>query len=102
MGIEKAIEFSRAKKERDRIAAEKAAAELKAKQAIAAAEKKAQEQNILNQAYQQQTQTQKEAGGGPGGQFDGADSKADYDADPTGYSGSFNRGGLATMFTRRR
>ena len=102
MGIEKAVEFSRAKKERDAIAAQKAAAELKAKQAIAAAEKKAQEQNILNQAYQQQTITQQQAGGGPGGQFDGASSKAEYDRDPTGYSGSFNRGGLATMFTRRR
>jgi|TARA_A100001201_G_scaffold1257_1_gene3257 hypothetical protein len=102
MGIEKAIEFSRAKKEREKIAAAKAAAELKAKQAIAEAERKAQEQAILDQAYQTQTQTQKEAGGGPGGQFDGADSKADYDANPTGYSGSFNRGGLATMFTRRR
>ena len=102
MGIEKAIDFANAKKERERIAAAKAAAELKAKQAIAEAEKKAQEQAILDAAYQTQTITQQQAGGGEGGQFDGAASKADYDADPTGYSGSFNRGGLATMFTRRR
>ena len=102
MGIQKAVDFAKAKRERDIKAAQKAAAELKAKQAIAAAEKKAQEQNILNQAYQTQTQTQKEAGGSPGGQFDGADTKADYDADPTGYSGSFNRGGLATMFKKKR
>jgi len=102
MGIQKAIDFANDKRERDRIAREKAAAELKAKQDIAAAEKKAREQNILNQAYKQQTLTQKQSGGGGGGQFDGASSKSDYDADPTGYSGSFNRGGLATMFTRRR
>ena len=102
MGIQKAVDFANKGRERDRIAREKAAAELKAKQAIAAAEKKAREQNILNQAYQQQTKTQKEAGGGGGGQFDGATSKAEYDRNPTGFSGSFNRGGLATMFTRRR
>ena len=57
-----------------------------------------------------------------GGRYDGADSFSDYSADPTGYSGSskdggimgyggksgtpryaqFKKGGLATMFTRKR
>jgi len=63
----------------------------------AAAAAAAKEQASLNAAYIPQTKTQKEAGGGGGGQFDGAKSKAEYDKDPTGYSGSFRKGGLASI-----
>ena len=64
----------------------------------AAAAAAAKEQASLNAAYIPQTKTQKEAGGGGGGQFDGAKSKAEYDKDPTGYSGSFRKGGLVSLF----
>ena len=63
----------------------------------AAAAAAAKEQASLNAAYIPQTKTQKEAGGG-GGQFDGAKTKAEYDKDPTGYSGSFRKGGLVSLF----
>ncbi len=61
-----------------------------------------QQQAALDAAYQRQTQRQREAGGGSGGQFDGASSKGEYDSNPTGFSGSFRDGGIASMFTRRR
>ena len=64
----------------------------------AAAAAAAKEQASLNAAYIPQTKTQKEAGGGGGGQFDGAKTKAEYDKDPTGYSGSFRKGGLVSLF----
>ena len=67
-----------------------------------AQQKAAAEQAMLDAAYKQQTKTQQQAGGGGGGQFDGASSKAEYDSDPTGFSGSFKRGGLATMFKKKR
>ena len=60
------------------------------------------EQEILDAAYKAQTKIQREAGGSGGGQFDGASSKAEYDSDPTSFSGSFAKGGLATMFVRKR
>jgi len=63
----------------------------------AAKDAAAKEQAALNAAYQTQTKTQREAGGGGGGQFDGASSKAEYDSDPTGFSGSFKKGGLASI-----
>lgn len=66
--------------------------------AEAAAAAAAKEQASLNAAYIPQTKTQKEAGGGGGGQFDGAKSKAEYNKDPTGYSGSFRKGGLVSLF----
>ena len=65
-------------------------------------QKQKAEQEILDAAYKAQTKIQREAGGSGGGQFDGASSKAEYDSDPTSFSGSFAKGGLATMFVRRR
>jgi hypothetical protein len=77
------------KKEQDRIreelAKEKAAAEA---------------QKQLDAAYRQYGGQDSPSGGG--GRYDGASSKAEWSADPTGYSGSFKDGGLATMFTRKR
>ena len=64
-------------------------------------QKQKAEQEILDAAYKAQTKIQREAGGSGGGQFDGASSKAEYDSDPTSFSGSFANGGLATMFVRR-
>ena len=62
----------------------------------------AQEQQTLNNAYNAQSQAsrnrQDQAGGSGGGQFDGASSKSSYDSDPTGYSGSFAKGGRAGYF----
>ena len=60
----------------------------------------AAEQARLDAAYQQQTITQQQAGGGPGGQFDGASSKQEYDRDPTGFSGSFQDGGRVYLYNR--
>ena len=39
-------------------------------------------------------------GGNGGGQFDGASSRSEYDRDPTGFSGSFKRGGIAGLWPR--
>ena len=62
----------------------------------------AQEQQTLNNAYNAQSQAsrnrQDQAGGSGGGQFDGASSKSSYDSDPTGYSGSFAKGGRVGYF----
>ena len=56
---------------------------------------KEREQNALNNAYNAQSQAKKnQIQQSTGGQFDGADTKSDYDADPTGYSGSSKDGGL--------
>ena len=38
---------------------------------------------------------------GGGGRYDGASSKAEWSADPTGYSGSFAKGGLAGLWHRK-
>jgi len=62
------------------------------------ANKKAAEQQALNNAYVAQTKTQREAGGSGGGQFDGASSKSSYDEDPTSYSGSFKKGGSVRKY----
>ena len=43
------------------------------------------------------------SGAGPdNSRYDGADTSEQYSADPTSYSGSFAKGGLATMFVRKR
>jgi hypothetical protein len=76
---------------------QKLQAEIDAANKAAAA---AAEQARLNAAYQQQTITQQQAGGGGGGQFDGASSKAEYDSDPTGFSGSFQDGGRVYLYNR--
>tara|TARA_A100001518_G_C1167528_1_gene20041 strand:+ start:37 stop:597 length:561 start_codon:yes stop_codon:yes gene_type:complete len=39
-----------------------------------------------------------DSGGDSGGSFDGASSMDDYSSDPTGYSGSFRYGGLASLY----
>ena len=84
--------------EANKIAKEKALqAEIDAANKAAAA---AAEQARLDAAYQQQTITQQQAGGGPGGQFDGASSKQEYDSDPTGFSGSFQDGGRVYLYNR--
>ena len=67
---------------------------------IDAANKAAAEQARLDAAYQQQTKLQREAGGGQGGQFDGATSKQEYDRNPTGFSGSFQDGGRVYLYNR--
>jgi len=86
-----------------KIAADKAAEETKKRnEQIEANKINQQQQAALNAAYTRQTKRQREAGGGTGGQFDGASSKSEYDSNPTGFSGSFRDGGLASMFTRRR
>ena len=79
-------------------ALEQVAMQQKIREAEAAAA--AAEQARLNAAYQQQTITQQQAGGGGGGQFDGASSKAEYDSDPTGFSGSFQDGGRVYLYNR--
>ncbi len=60
------------------------------------ARKEAAEQAALDKAYAAQMAAQGSTTGSydTGGRFDGADSKSDYDADPTGYSGSSKDGGL--------
>ena len=89
------IGFISRKIEANKIAKEKA---LQAE--IDAANKAAAEQARLDAAYQQQTITQQQAGGGPGGQFDGASSKQEYDKNPTGFSGSFQDGGRVYLYNR--
>jgi hypothetical protein len=55
----------------------------------------AQEQQALNNRYNAQSQSKKnQIQQSTGGQFDGANSKQDYDSDPTSFSGSSKDGGL--------
>jgi hypothetical protein len=59
-----------------------------------AAERKQAEQQALNQAYAAQSQAKRnQIQQSTGGQYDRAGSKAEYNRDPTGYSGSFKKGG---------
>ena len=63
-----------------------------------AAAEQAAFQSKLDQAYN------KYGGGnnqGGGGRYDGASSKAEWSAEPTGFSGSFAEGGLANLWHKR-
>ena len=87
-----AIKQKEIDRERRREEARKKAAKDKA------AAEQAAFQSKLDQAYN------KYGGGnnqGGGGRYDGASSKAEWSADPTGYSGSFAEGGLANLWHKR-